>query len=128
MLFSISPFIGNNPFHAFPATSQTLQRTTIFGPDEALIVCIPVEFQVFLVPHVLGNCQVDAKPVRGPAGAERGADMSGFEIMRGSIFERGAVDVRNRVDGELDMVSVGSYGLEEFTWSVSTNLTKYRSK
>lgn len=119
MLFPISPFIGNNPFHALPTTSQTLQRTTIFSPDEALVVCIPVEFQVFFVPHVLGNCQTNAEPMRGPAGTEGGTDMSGFEVMGGSVFERGAIEVGDRVDGELYMGLVGSYGLKVFTCSVS---------
>lgn len=106
MFLSISPRIRNNPLNPFPSTSESLQRPPVLAPHEALVVRVPVEFEVFFVAHVLWDGETDAEPVRGPAWAEGGAGVGGGEGMGGCVGEGWAGEVGDGVDGEVYVVGV----------------------
>lgn len=113
MFLPIPPRIRDNPLNPFPTTRQPLQRPPVLTPHETLVVRVPVELEVFLVAHVLGDREADAEPVRGPAGAEGGARVGGGEIVGCGFCEGRAGEVGDGVDGEFDVIFVGGDGFEE---------------
>jgi len=112
VLLPVAPGVRDDPLDTLAAAAQALQRVAVLGPDQALAVRIPVELETLLVEHVLGDGEADAEPVRGPAGAEGGADVSGLELMGDGLLEGRTLQVRDRVDRELDMLWIGGDGLE----------------
>lgn len=80
----------------------------ILGPDETLIVGVPVELEALLLKQVLGHGELHLEPVRRPAGPERGADACGCESVARGFFEERARLIGRRVDGELYVVRVGA--------------------
>jgi len=107
MLFAVSEFLGQDPLCAFAATCQSMDSMPIFGPNQTLVVCVPDEFKMFLVKHVLGHRKLDLEPVGRPTGAKWLADFGGVESMGGGFLKERAREVRGRVDGELHPVGTG---------------------
>jgi hypothetical protein len=63
MFFAIPKCIGEHVLDAFAASSESLDRLAVGGPDEALTVCVPVELEAFLLEHALGDRKTDPEPV-----------------------------------------------------------------
>lgn len=106
MLLAVAEGLGQDPLVSLTTASQAVNRVSMLGPNQALVVRVPDELEVFLLQQVVGHGELDLEPVRRPAGAKRLADLGGLESMRGRIFEQGPREVRWRVDGQLDRKSV----------------------
>jgi hypothetical protein len=91
-----------------------------FGPYHALIVCIPVEFEVVLVSELRWHLQLDTEPMCRPTGTKRFAHFRRREFVRDGLFKSGSGKVRGGIYGELDVVIPRSFSLVYLSeWIVS---------
>ena len=86
-----------------------------FGPYHALIVCIPMEFEVVLVSELRWHFQLDTEPMCRPTGTKGFVHFCRREFVRGGLFESGSEKVWRGVYGELDVVTPRGSSLVYFS-------------
>lgn len=109
VLLAIAERVGQDPLDALAAARQAVYCVSLLGPDEALVVGVPVKLQTLLLQQVFGHGELHLEPVGRPAGPEGSADLGGCELVACGLFEERAGLVGRRVDGELDVVRVGAF-------------------
>lgn len=105
MLHAVSEAVWQDPFNPI-STGQTLQRASIFGPNQTFVVSIPVELESLFLPQSLGDSELDPKPVSGPAGTKRGTSPRRLELILRRLLKSWPFQVWHGVDGKLDMVFI----------------------
>lgn len=108
VLFAVAEGVGQDPLDALAAARQAVDGVAMLGPDQSLVVGVPVELEALLGQQVLGHGELHLEPVRRPAGAKGGADVGGRELVARGLFEERTRLARGRVDGQLDVAGVGA--------------------
>ena len=79
MLLAVSKRLGQYPLCTLTSARQAMHGASIFSPDQALVVGVPDELEMFLVQQVVGKGELDLEPVRRPTGAKGFADFCRME-------------------------------------------------
>ena len=117
MLLAIPPAIRQDPLRPLTTSREPMHGHAVLGPYQALIIRIPMELEMFLVCKVRRYGELDAEPMRGPAGSEGVADFGGREQVFGGFFEGRAREIGRRVDGQLHPFVAGSAALVQLAVS-----------
>lgn len=87
MFLAVAPGVRKNPVGPLIAAGQALKCAPVFGPNQALITCIPVELQALFAEQMLRYGQTDADPMSRPTRAEGSADMGRLELVRDRLLK-----------------------------------------
>lgn len=103
VFLSIKEGLGKNPLHSLAAASEALERLAVLGPDQTLVVGVPVKLDQLLIANIVRDCDLDPEPMSGPGWTKAGADLGLFKVMRDGLFEGWPGLSRSVPNPELDM-------------------------
>lgn len=98
VLLPVSELVWQDPFDTLPTAGQALERLSFLIPDEALVVRVPVQLEMFFLGEQGGDGEADAKPVGRPAWPKGLADFGVAEVVRCGVLEAWPREIGRGVD------------------------------